>query len=114
MINLVVMKFEGDKPQLGNYLEVTGNDTVRKVTDGDGSNIIGFRAPTAKHTYLPDDEILVQLINVVPGLNAPLFTSTVDDRGRLTIRKDVRERKGICAGDKVDVFDILKVVDDES
>ena len=40
----------------------------------------------------------------------PLFTAWVDSRGRLTIRSDVRQRKGIKPGDSVDVFEIEKVI----
>ena len=41
----------------------------------------------------------------------PLFTSKVDARGRLTIRSDVRQRKGIEPGDSVDVMEIEKVIE---
>lgn len=39
----------------------------------------------------------------------PLFTAKVDNQGRITIRSDVRDKKKINFGDKVDIFEMEKV-----
>ena len=39
----------------------------------------------------------------------PLFTATVDERGRITIDRHVRKRMGIKSGDDVEVYDMEAV-----
>jgi bifunctional DNA-binding transcriptional regulator/antitoxin component of YhaV-PrlF toxin-antitoxin module len=39
----------------------------------------------------------------------PLFTAKVGARGQITIREDVRKRKGILPGDDVEIYDLKKV-----
>ena len=184
------MKYEGNKPDINDYVEYIDNKTVCKWKLGEMSMVIGVRVPTITGYNLLDDEILIQLQSCIGNLdieepqslyttenealefierenqarrttkeplerldknikqmnnnmivfseklkqfmkvmkefskiltacgycgdediinnNEPLFTSKIDARGRLTIREDVRQRKGIKPGDKVDVFKLEK------
>ena len=112
-LNMVIMKFEGDKPNVDDYVVIIDNKTVRKWELEEMSLIIGVRVPTARGYSLQDDEILIQLSSCIGNLNIenisePLFTAKVDSRGRITIREDVRDRKNIDTGDKVNVFKLEK------
>ena len=40
----------------------------------------------------------------------PLFTAKVDQQGRISIWKQIRDKEGIKTGDLVDVFHMKKVV----
>lgn len=63
-----VMKFEGERPNLGDYIEVTENKTVRKWPHSDNmSRVIGFRVPELKSSPLKDNEILVRLVGGIIG-----------------------------------------------
>ena len=113
-LNMVIRKFEGDKPDIDDYVVATDNGAVRKYAlNDDNSTIIGIRAPTAKRAYIPDDELLIQLVGPIDtdfGLqDNPLFTARVDQQGRISILKRFRDKAGIQTGDLVDVFDMKKV-----
>lgn len=63
-----VMKFEGEKPELDDYIEVTGDETVRKWPRSDDmSKVVGIRILELKSEPLEDNEILVRLIGGIPG-----------------------------------------------
>lgn len=60
------MKFEGDKPDLNDYIKVTERGTACKwQSPEDVSLVIGVRVPDSKKHALKDDEILVGLTSTV-------------------------------------------------
>lgn len=68
-----------------------------------------------KSSYTTETNVLkvIEQADQIRKNPQPLFTSKVDSRGRLTIRSDVRQRKGIKPGDSVDVIEIEKVISNE-
>ena len=60
------MKFEGDKPDLNDYIKVTSKGLACKwQSPEDMSHVIGVRIPDSKKHALKDDEILVGLTSTV-------------------------------------------------
>lgn len=60
------MRFEGDKPDLNDYIKVTSKGLACKwQSPEDMSQVIGVRLPDSKRHALKNDEILVGLTNTV-------------------------------------------------
>jgi len=61
-----VLRFEGNKPHMGEYVIATTNRGVRSWnTSYDKSEIIGYRIPEHNNVELADDEILILVTGCV-------------------------------------------------
>jgi len=66
MIFRNVIKFKGDKPDLGKYVKITEDGCVRGLNiDDDMSMTIGYRVPEKNGEVLADDEIFIRLMSYV-------------------------------------------------
>jgi hypothetical protein len=66
--------------------------------------------PTTEHIIDAEDIIArIEAIEKLVQIKEPLFVATVNQRGQIVIRDDVRKRNVIVPGDKVAVYHIEKV-----
>jgi len=66
--------------------------------------------PTTKHLLEAQDIIArIEALEAQAQTKEPLFVATVNQRGQIVIRDDVRRRNVIVPGDKVAVYHIEKV-----
>ena len=66
--------------------------------------------PTTKH--ITEAQSIIERIRALEAqvhTREPLFVATVNQRGQIVIRDDVRKRNVIVPGDKVAVYSIEKV-----
>ena len=66
--------------------------------------------PTTEHIIDTEDIIArIKALEVLAHNREPLFVATVNQRGQIVIRDDVRKRNVIVPGDRVAVYHIEKV-----